>query len=193
MARAETTADRLLAGAAALFREKGYAGTTTRELSGLLGLQNASLYHHISGKEDLLFQLCMGALEHVSNGLDECLNSNDEPVVILEACVRRYTEIVLHDQDRITAMLVEIRSLSDERRNAVVAARDENVAKIREVIELAQQAGQLTDAIESKYLTLGLFNLLNWSIFWWRADGEISAEHLGDILWTMFAQGVTPR
>ncbi len=43
--------------AAKLFWTKGYASTTTREIAEVLGVRKASLYHHISCKEDLLFEI----------------------------------------------------------------------------------------------------------------------------------------
>src|ERR1700736_4491663 len=44
------TSDRLLSAAASLFRQKGYSASTTREIAALLGINKASLYHHIKGK-----------------------------------------------------------------------------------------------------------------------------------------------
>ena len=51
------TVDRLLDTAAALFWEKGFAATTTREIATALRIQQASLYYHMSSKEDLLYQI----------------------------------------------------------------------------------------------------------------------------------------
>lgn len=191
MEREQSTAERLLIGAATLFREKGYAGTTTRELSSLLGLQNASLYHHINGKEDLLFQLCVGALENVAACLSEAIQQTDDPLAQLELMARNYSEIALEDRDRHATMLIDIRALSDERRHKVVQVRDANVKHVEDAIRRAQAANQVRDDIDAKYLTLALFNLLNWSIFWWRPDGDIGTSELGDILWRVYSGGVT--
>ena len=57
-----STRDRLALSAASLFRTRGYAGATTRELALSLGLQSASLYRHIRKKEDLLFEPSVNAL-----------------------------------------------------------------------------------------------------------------------------------
>ena len=43
--------------AARLFAEQGYQGTSLADLADALGLQKASLYHHIDGKEDLLWEV----------------------------------------------------------------------------------------------------------------------------------------
>lgn len=187
----EGTGNRLLAEAATLFREKGYAGTSTRELSALVGIQKASLYHHVGGKEDLLYRLCVTTLDDVATIFAEVTSDTDEePVTILERMGRRYLELALRDRDRHASMLTELRSLSPDRRTEIVARRDENVALLRSVIERAQAAGQVRADFDSKYLTLALFNLLNWSIFWYHPSGDLVPGEIGRILWTVYFEGV---
>src|ERR1051325_1749247 len=43
--------------AARLFAERGYHGTSLADLAEALGIQKASLYHHIDTKEDLLWEV----------------------------------------------------------------------------------------------------------------------------------------
>src|ERR1700693_4968087 len=57
------TTDRLYDSAADLFWRHGYAATTTREIPTAFGIQQASLYHHIANKEDLLYRICVSSLE----------------------------------------------------------------------------------------------------------------------------------
>jgi AcrR family transcriptional regulator len=184
-----STADRLLAGAAELFRRKGYAATTTRQLSALLGIQNASLYYHMEKKEDLLYTLCQTTLQDVSRVLERCLTESSDPLQQLKLIIHNYTTSALHDRDRHATMLVEIRALSEERRRKIVELRDGNVAIVRGVVAAAQKNGQVRRDLDVKYLTLAMFNLLNWSIFWYRPDGELSPDQIADLLCSVFLDG----
>lgn len=47
----------ILDAAAALFAERGYAATSTRQIAERAGLRQASLYYHVSGKEEILLEL----------------------------------------------------------------------------------------------------------------------------------------
>ncbi|GGN18042.1 TetR/AcrR family transcriptional regulator [Streptomyces fuscichromogenes] len=47
----------LLTAAAELFTTRGYAATTTRAVAERAGMRQASMYHYVSGKEDLLAEL----------------------------------------------------------------------------------------------------------------------------------------
>ncbi|MEU1160233.1 helix-turn-helix domain-containing protein, partial [Streptomyces sp. NPDC005921] len=47
----------LLVAAAELFTTHGYAATTTRAVAERAGMRQASMYHYVSGKEELLAEL----------------------------------------------------------------------------------------------------------------------------------------
>jgi AcrR family transcriptional regulator len=185
-----STGEKLLAGAADLFRRKGYAATTTRELSALLGIQNASLYYHMEKKEDLLYKLCLHTLEDVARVMESSVADASDPLERLKLIAHRYTTTALRDRDRHTTMLIEIRALSPDRRRRVVDVRDGNVAVVRQTIAAAQKAGQVRRDYSPKYLSLMLFNLMNWSIFWYRPDGELTRDQIAEMTATLFLEGV---
>ncbi|MCW2496856.1 TetR/AcrR family transcriptional regulator [Jatrophihabitans sp.] len=185
----QSTGERLLAGAAVLFREQGYAGTTTRQLAALVGIQNASLYHHVGGKEDLLYRLCMDTLDSVAATFTSAVAAGTDPLETLGTVARGYLDQALNDRDRHATMLTEIRSLSPQRQAEVIGRRDKNVAIVQELVAKAQRAGQVRKDIDAKYLTLALFNLLNWSIFWFNPEGELDHTAIGNLLWTVFSDG----
>jgi AcrR family transcriptional regulator len=49
--------EQILDAAAALFAEHGVAGTSTRMIADRVGIRQASLYHHFSGKDEILGEL----------------------------------------------------------------------------------------------------------------------------------------
>jgi AcrR family transcriptional regulator len=49
--------EEILDAAAALFAERGYAGTTTRSIAEQVGIRQASLYYHFAGKDEMLLEL----------------------------------------------------------------------------------------------------------------------------------------
>src|SRR4051794_19908483 len=56
--------------AARLFAERGYQGTSLADLAEALGMQKASLYHHIASKEDLLWEVAAEGAEAFRAALD---------------------------------------------------------------------------------------------------------------------------
>jgi AcrR family transcriptional regulator len=188
----ETTADRLLVLAAELFRQKGYGLTTTRELASRLGIQKASLYHHMRGKEDLLFAISMESLRRITEAVTAARDSADADRR-LHAMIMAHMETALRDQDMHTTMLIELRALSEERQKEVRAQRDAYQDLLRSVISDDQSAGRLRGDIGAEYLTLSLLNLLNWTIFWFTAGGERTIDELAAMMSTIFLDGARVR
>ena len=55
--------------AAELMVEKGYGGTSIGDIAQAVGMTKAGLYHHISGKQDLLYQILNHAIDLVQQVL----------------------------------------------------------------------------------------------------------------------------
>src|SRR5215212_2164436 len=80
-----STSERLLSTAAGLFWERGYAATGIRDIAAALGIQAASLYHHIAKKEDLLYALCVDSLERITAAVEAALEGETDPTERLRA------------------------------------------------------------------------------------------------------------
>ncbi len=190
----EPTAARMLTVAAALFREKGFTATSTRELSDRLGIQNSSLYHHIRSKNDLLYSISMESVKHMVDTLEAVLA--DSTYASAPAAERLQRVITAHltaaiaDRDMHATMLAEMRALPPERRAEVVVARADYEQRVREIIAEAQESGDLVADPSARYLTLALLNLLNWTIFWYDPQGELQVPELAEILSNVYLRGV---
>lgn len=184
-----TTSQRLLGAAAELFWTKGYASATTREIAALLGVQKASLYHHVSRKEDLLYDICVDSLEYIRARVEAAVDAAPTPLERIRALIRAHVAAMLVDQAKHSTMLTELRALSPERRARIVARRDSYEEFVRSVVNEAQRMGVVRGDVPVKYLALSLLDLMNWSIFWFRQDGGMSADQLGDVFVTIYLGG----
>jgi AcrR family transcriptional regulator len=184
------TSERILSTSAALFREKGYAASTTRELAELLGIRKASLYHHIDTKEEILYQICVASLTRIIEEISKSIpavESKDD----LRRMIRSHVAEVVGTRDFHAVMLTEMRGLTPEHLVEVVALRDSYEKLIRDVVSQSQELGILRDDVSAKYLMLCLLNLLNWTIFWFKPGGDLDAEELGDLFASVFLEGAS--
>lgn len=69
--KADISRERVLAAAAKIFSERGYAGTTMRAVAKEVGLQAASLYYHYRSKEELI----EAVLDHGINGVSATVHA----------------------------------------------------------------------------------------------------------------------
>ena len=74
-----STKDRILDIALDLFTEKGFDGTSLREIAEKLGVTKAALYYHFASKDDILMALHMRLHEF---GRDALSQMTEEPVTL---------------------------------------------------------------------------------------------------------------
>lgn len=182
------TTDQLVAAAAKLFRSRGYTATTTRQLSSELGIQRSSLYHHISGKEDLLFEISMRSLNRILEAGRVTVGRAPAEQRLREL-IAVHLEVALQDQDMHSTMLIELNQLSAGQRAIVVEKRDEYENLVRDQIIAEQDAGRIRTDVSARHLTLALMNLLNWTIFWYRDGGADMPDEIAKVFITIFFDG----
>ena len=56
--------------AAKLFKEKGYSAVTMRDLAAAVGIKAASLYNHISSKQQILSETIIDIAEQFTEGIE---------------------------------------------------------------------------------------------------------------------------
>lgn len=189
---ASSPAGRLLETAAALFREQGYARATTRELAERLGLQKASLYHHMEAKEDLLYEISTKSLKDITAAVAAVADAQPRDGRLRRVIVA-HMGAALAEQNLHLTMLTELRALSDQRRADIVQRRSDYEALLERIVAADQRAGRLRTDIEPKFLTLILLNLLNWTIFWYRPDGQLRPAEFAEMVSDVFLDGARPR
>jgi len=182
---------RLLETSADLFWTRGYRATTTRQIAAVLGLQQASLYHHVASKEDLLFEICRAALAELLNAAETSVAGVTDPLERLKHLVRAALSTQLQNQKTHATMAFELRSVSNARRGELLAAFDRYRDLARQVIAEAQDAGALRRDIEPRYFALSLWNIMSWVLLWYRPDGTFTRDALAGHILDLWLNGVS--
>src|SRR3954470_17525272 len=93
--------DEILAAAARIFREKGYHGTSVRDIAESVGLLKGSLYHYIRSKEDLLARVFDGALEDTATDRPAIATSDASATGRLREMVAAFVRAVTANLDAV--------------------------------------------------------------------------------------------
>lgn len=188
-----TTTERLFDTAADLFWDKGFAATTTREIASAVGIQQASLYHHMASKEELVYKICLSSLAEFLAAAPAAVGAIPDPLGRIRLLIREHLGTLLRHQRRNVTLLTELRSLSAPHRGEVVALRDQYDQFVRSTIEYAQSAGVIRNDIPAKYLGLALMSMLNHSALWYRKDHTLIESDLARVFTTVFLEGSAAR
>jgi AcrR family transcriptional regulator len=112
--RAEVARARLLQAAIEAFAEKGFHGTTTRDIAAAAGMSPAALYVHHRSKEELLYLISKAGHDDTLALLRAAIAATDDPAPALRRAVHDFC--VHHARTHTTARIVnyELAALSPE-------------------------------------------------------------------------------
>jgi len=173
--------EEILAAAGSLFREKGYHGTSVRDIAESVGLLKGSLYHYIRSKEDLLARLFEGALEETVAELEAIAARDASATDRLRDMVRAYALSVTANLDSVGIYLREWRSLPSPELARVRARRRAMRSLFESVIAEGARRRELAPG-DAKIAALAILGMVNWIYEWYRPRGRLRPEALADEL-----------
>src|SRR5436190_9956970 len=123
---AERTADRrleILRGAAAAFRDRGYAATSVRDIARRLRMTPGNLYYYFRNKQEILYFCQEASLEVLLRGARRIAASEAPPEAKVRALVRAQVLCML-DELHGSAGHIEFHAIPKHRLKRVIARRD---------------------------------------------------------------------
>ncbi len=177
--RADATRARLLKAAIAAFAEKGFHGTTTRDIATAAGMSSAALYVHHKSKEELLYLISRSGHEKTLRLIQEGIASSDDPTEALRRVVHDFA--VYHARDNTGARIVnyELAALSPEHLAEIREIRRRVDGEIRGLVEKGVAAG-VFDTPDPRIAAVSLLSLGIDLARWYRAEGEWTPQDIAD-------------
>lgn len=87
--------------AAFLFRKKGFAASSMRELAESVGVEAPSLYNHIGSKSEILQIICFKIANDFNMHLKEVDNNGETVLAKLEDLVRFHINMMINSYDEV--------------------------------------------------------------------------------------------
>jgi AcrR family transcriptional regulator len=192
MIEAPTRKDQIYGVAERLFSERGYHATTMREIARELQIEGGSLYAHISGKQELLYEIVLRGSEQFLRAARE-VNAMAGPArARLRELMRRHLAIMAESTARAIVHFHEWRHLDPQRQSTIRARRDEYESYVRQIIRDGIAAGEFA-AYDERLLGVQVLSLLNWTYQWYTPGGTWNAEQLADRFFDLLMHGMEPR
>ncbi|ROO85964.1 TetR family transcriptional regulator [Actinocorallia herbida] len=175
--RADATRARLLKAAVTAFAEKGFHGTTTRDIATAAGMSPAALYVHHRSKEELLFLISKSGHDRTLRLVREGIAESTGPVEALRRVVRDF--VVHHARDNTGARIVnyELSALSPGHMAEIREIRRTVDGEIRALVERGVAEG-VFDTPHPKIAATALLSLGIDIARWYRTAGEWTPEDI---------------
>jgi TetR/AcrR family transcriptional regulator, cholesterol catabolism regulator len=183
--------------ASSLFRAHGYAATSVREIARALDIQGASLYAHVSSKQDVLWAI----VDRVATAFEDAATAalpalgrpTMSPITTLDALARAHVGVVLADIESATVFVNEWRSLEPRRRAEIATRRDRYEHCFREVIAQGVADGSF-GAVHPVASANFILTALNGLVTWYDVNGRLTPLEIADayVVLTRRAVGQDP-
>ncbi len=173
------TREDILEAAAQVFRQKGFHGASMNDIADVVNLKKASLYHHVSSKQEVLSELLDRALQMLLERISTITVQNISADKKLRLMIREYLLILIENVDLAAVLLFEHRSLERRQQSRHIPNRDKFESLWKEVLIEGVRA-KLFKCDDPGLATRALLGQLNWTITWYRPDGEKTIEQIAD-------------
>jgi AcrR family transcriptional regulator len=191
MTTTRNTRDDVVAAAGRLFAERGYHGTSMRDLGKELGLLGSSLYAHVASKQDLLVDVVSEGSRLFEASAAAATSRAGSGAEVLSALISGHVDVVLDNLDISRTFLNEARMLDSDHRDRVVQARDHYEKAFRKVLHTGAADGSFRKDVEPKTDTIFVLSVLNAVERWYDPSGDLDREALTAALTEFALRGLS--
>ena len=189
------TRGQILAVAARLFRERGYANTTLRQIAQQSGIQAGSIYYHFEGKDEIAACVLDEGIAAVTDAVHrrlDALPADADMRTRLGAAVEGHLWGMLHRGEFTAAHIRIYRYVSDAARARHRSIRSAYTRLWDGLLQQAADAGLLRSDIPVPMVRQFLVGALNWPVDWYDPRRG-SFEQLAAQITALVLDGLTTR
>ncbi len=183
--------DEILAAAAEVFRRDGYHAARMDDIAEELGMAKASLYHYVSTKHDLLFEIILPPYRNFVDHLDEVLKADVAVPERIAEVVHRHLDNVVRFSPAISIYVENLRSLPLPAEVAELDAR--YLRGLRALLAAGIADGSLR-RLDPAVAADALIGMCNWFAVRHSAETPFDAAERAATVTTLFLDGIAaPR
>ncbi len=163
-----------------LFSERGYSGTTMRDIASAVGMRAGSLYAHIDGKETLLLEIIETGIEKFL-AVERLLESSAAPPQErMRIAIKAHLAIVAEDPKRMLIVFHQWRFLNEPNRERAIGLRRRYAQVFTRIINEGMASGVFDARLDARIAVFTILGALNWTPEWYATNGALNAETIGE-------------
>jgi AcrR family transcriptional regulator len=179
----------ILQKAAAMFRQRGFAATSMRDLAEVVGIEAASLYNHISSKNEILEAICFEMANHFNTHMDQIEATRQSALSALEAVLRFHIKQMIDNYEQVYVSDREWKHLQEPYLSNFQTQRRTYRKRIAHLIDTGIQKKEILP-IDSATAVLIMLHAISGIESWHRSKKRISARELEDNMLTILVGGL---
>lgn len=186
--KVETRKDEIIKTAAKLFKEKGFSAVTMRDLATAMGIKAASLYNHISSKQEILKAIIISLAEEFTNGMKLIKSSNSSNIEKLRQIVILHVNITSKNPYGMASLNNDWMHL-EEQLEYYLELRYTYEFDFIEIIKSGIQSNEITNS-NPEIIMFSLLSTLRSLYLWIPKKEDINSAQLSEQLSQVLIHGI---
>ncbi len=177
---------------ARLFKEKGYNAVSMRDIAKAMGMKAASLYNHISGKQELLSTLILQVARAFTQGMDAVMADAISPVSKIEKIIELHIEITINHSEGLAALNNDWMHLENDDLADFLGMRERYESNFRSIIKDGIDCGEISPR-HPEVILFSILSTLRTLYVWYQKRGKLDANVLKKDMVAIFLQGIVAK
>ena len=172
-----------------MFREKGFAATSMRDLAETVGIEAASLYNHIRSKNEMLETICFDVANRYTLFMDDLEASNNGTIKKIETLLRFHIQQMVNNFEEVVVCDREWKHLDEPYLSNFHNQRRTYRKRFAAIIEEGIRKNEVKK-IDAPTAVIIMLHSVNGIESWHRSNARISAEDLEDNMVMIMIDGL---
>jgi len=179
----------ILRRAAAMFREKGFAATSMRDLAEMVGIEAASLYNHIRSKNEILEAICFDVANIFNTNIETIEASNQKSIGKIDNLLRFHIRQMIENYEEVYVSDREWKHLDEPYLSNFQTQRRNYRKKFAAIIEDGISKNEIRK-IDAPTAVLIILHAVSGIESWHRSKAKINAQELEDNMVMIMIDGL---
>ncbi len=179
----------ILRRAAAMFREKGFSGTSMRDLAEMVGIEAASLYNHIRSKNEILEAICFNVANIFNSNMEVVDSNGQRSIAKIEELLRFHIRQMVENYEEVYVSDREWKHLDEPYLSNFQNQRRNYRKKFAAIIEEGIEKNEIRK-IDAPTAVLIILHAVSGIESWHRSKAKISAQELEENMLKIMIDGL---
>jgi AcrR family transcriptional regulator len=172
-----------------LFKERGYAATSMRDLAREVGIEAASLYNHLSSKEELLHEMCFDIAEQFFLAFQAAVKDEKSPSKKLKSAIKAHIGVIASNLDASTVFFHEWVFLKNPDLTKFKKFRFEYEQGFRDLVQAGIKEKDFKE-VNAKMAVFTILSALNATYDLYRSNEKMTSEEITESISNLLLKGL---
>ncbi len=179
----------IISKAARLFREKGFSGTSMRDLAEHVGVEAASLYNHIQSKSEILQDICFRVANIFIEHLEKIESNKQHSIDKIKSILRFHIQHIVNNYEDVHVADREWKHLPEPYLSNYKVQRKNYRQRLAAIIEEGIAKNEIKP-IDAPTAVLIMLHAISGIESWHRSKQKISGEQLENNMVVILVEGL---